>query len=148
MKEATPPEEENNVDVGYESSINDGGMPQGQHDGGTAEQETDDSAADDPSLITSSANTINGQQKLRISKRSMLALLICALISVGAFVSVKTHHNPASARDPLKSSTASMVVADGIDSTEPSKTTRQQDAPDNADAGNNAAPINGCQEHD
>jgi len=148
MKESTQFEEENSTNIGYECSIDDEGMLHGQHDGDAAEQESgDDSAADDPSLITSSTSTIDGQQqKLRISKKSMFALLTCVLISVGAYVSIRTYHNPASARDPLKTTTASMVVADGIDITEPLKATRQDPSLD--DAGSNSAPINGCQEKD
>ncbi len=137
MKEATPLEEENSVDVGYESSINDGGMPRCRNDGDAAEPDGDNDA-DEPSLITSSTSTINGQQKRHISKKSMFALLLaCVLISIGACVSIKSYYNGAFVRD-----------RDPLKATEPSKTTRQDPSPDDVDAGNSAAPINGCQEED
>jgi len=111
------------------------------------EQKSGDSDAVDPSLITSSSS-INGQQhKLCISNRSMFALLsACVLISVGAYVSIKAYYNPASARDPIKTTTASMILADDIiDIAEPSNT-RQDPSLDDAGNNNSAQINNGCNE--
>eukprot|EP00984_Skeletonema_dohrnii_P007804 scaffold2879_cov128-Skeletonema_dohrnii-CCMP3373.AAC.9 len=117
-------EEENNTDVGYESSLDDGAMQRGRHDDddddGAAEQKTsDDDTVDSSSMASSSTQ---GQYKICMSKKIMFALLSACVISVGAYVSLKTYYyNPSTAPDPIKTASASSLVVDDVDMTATTK---------------------------
>mmetsp|Transcript_31098 Transcript_31098/g.52717 ORF Transcript_31098/g.52717 Transcript_31098/m.52717 type:complete len:694 (-) Transcript_31098:179-2260(-) len=142
---AVPLEEENNADVGYECSLDDGAMQRGRHDDdddGAAEQKTsDDDTFDSSSAVTTTSGSTHGQYKICISKKIMFALLSACVISVGAYVSMKTYYNPSTARDPVKTASASTVAIDGVDMTATMRgdepVTRQDPPPPSPlDAGN------------